>query len=66
MRTQQTIAGSVEIEGRGLFTGSPAVVRLRPADPGTGITFVRTDQKAPNGIAARVENVAKRARRTGR
>ena len=64
MRTQQTIAGSVEIEGRGLFTGSPAVVRLRPADPGTGITFVRTDQKAPNGIAARVENVAKRARRT--
>jgi len=64
VRTQQTIARSVEIEGRGLFTGSPVIVRLRPADPGSGITFFRTDQKVPVGIPARVENVAKRARRT--
>jgi UDP-3-O-[3-hydroxymyristoyl] N-acetylglucosamine deacetylase/3-hydroxyacyl-[acyl-carrier-protein] dehydratase len=27
----------------GLHTGQPAVVRLLPADPGTGITFRRTD-----------------------
>lgn len=64
VRTQQTIAKPVEIEGHGLFTGSPAILRMRPAEPGTGITFLRTDQKDPSPIAARVENVAKRARRT--
>ncbi|MCP4250301.1 MAG: UDP-3-O-[3-hydroxymyristoyl] N-acetylglucosamine deacetylase, partial [bacterium] len=64
MASQQTIAKPVEIEGRGLFTGSPAIVRLRPADPGAGITLIRTDQKEPVSIRARVGNVAKRARRT--
>ena len=64
MRAQQTIAGSVKIEGKGLFTGSPATVRMRPAQPGSGITFIRTDQKDAVPIRARVENVAKRARRT--
>ncbi len=63
-RQQQTIADTVELEGRGLFTGSPAIVRLRPAGPGTGIVFVRGDQKQPTRISALVENVAKRARRT--
>jgi UDP-3-O-[3-hydroxymyristoyl] N-acetylglucosamine deacetylase/3-hydroxyacyl-[acyl-carrier-protein] dehydratase len=39
-------------------------VRLRPAPPDTGICFVRTDQSPPIRIAALVENVSKRARRT--
>ncbi|MHC4234396.1 MAG: UDP-3-O-acyl-N-acetylglucosamine deacetylase [Planctomycetota bacterium] len=64
VRTQQTIAKSVEIEGKGLFAGSPTIVRMHPAEPGAGITFVRADQTDPTGIRARVENVAKRARRT--
>lgn len=61
---QKTIQTSVELEGRGLFTGHPASVRIRPAEPDSGITFVRTDQPRPVRIAARIDNVAKRARRT--
>ena len=64
MRSQQTIAGPIEFEGRGLFTGCPAILRMRAADAGAGITFVRTDQKAPVPIGALVENVARRSRRT--
>jgi len=64
VRHQQTIAQVVELEGRGLFTGEPATMRLRPAEPDEGIWFVRTDQSPPVRIAARVENVSKRARRT--
>ncbi len=63
-RQQQTIADTVEMEGRGLFTGSPSIVRLHPSEAGTGIVFLRSDQKQPARIAARVDNVAKRARRT--
>ena len=37
---------------------------MRPADPNTGIWFVRTDQAKPIRIPARVESVTKRARRT--
>jgi len=64
LSAQQTIAGSVEIEGRGLFTGTPSIVRLHPAPANQGITFLRTDEQVPVRIPARVANVAKRARRT--
>lgn len=64
MKQQHTIAHDVELEGRGLFTGEPVVLRVRPAPPHSGIWFVRTDQSPPIRIAARVENVSKRARRT--
>ena len=64
MRHQQTISRDVELEGRGLFTGEPVAMRVRPGGPNTGIWFVRTDQAPPIRIAARVENVSKRARRT--
>ena len=64
MKLQHTIARDVELEGRGLFTGEPVSVRLRPAPPDSGICFVRVDQTPPIRIAATVENVSKRARRT--
>ncbi len=64
MKHQQTISRDVELEGRGLFTGGPVVLRVRPAAPDTGISFVRTDQSPPIRVAALVENVSKRARRT--
>lgn len=54
----------MELEGRGLFTGESATMRVRPGEPDTGIWFIRTDQSPPISIAARVENVSKRARRT--
>ncbi|MEE9294823.1 MAG: UDP-3-O-acyl-N-acetylglucosamine deacetylase [Phycisphaerae bacterium] len=64
MKSQRTVLKAAEISGRGLFTGASSTVRVRPAAPSSGITFVRIDQPDPIRIAARVENVSKRARRT--
>ncbi|HUU42817.1 MAG TPA: UDP-3-O-acyl-N-acetylglucosamine deacetylase, partial [Planctomycetota bacterium] len=38
---QTTIARPVEINGVGLFSGRPVSVKLIPADPDTGVTFIR-------------------------
>lgn len=54
----------MHLDGRGLFTGEPVSMHLRPAPPHTGIWFVRTDQNPPARIAATVGNVSRRARRT--
>jgi len=64
LKRQHTILHDVQLEGRGLFTGEPITMQVRPGAPYTGIWFVRTDQSPPIRIAARVENVSKRARRT--
>lgn len=64
MSRQQTIGREVELSGRGLFTGLPATVRLKPAPAGSGVVFVRCDQPQPVRVAARLENLTKRARRT--
>jgi len=61
---QQTIRGDVELDGLGLFSGEPARMRLRPGEPNSGIQFIRTDQSPPIRIAARVDNVLNRPRRT--
>ena len=42
-RHQNTIKRAVVVSGCALFSGSEARVRLCPADPSTGILFVRTD-----------------------
>ncbi|MGD8454544.1 MAG: UDP-3-O-acyl-N-acetylglucosamine deacetylase [Phycisphaerae bacterium] len=64
MNRQRTIEREVELSGQGLFTGFPVRVRFRPAAAGSGVTFVRADQPEPIRVPARVENLAKRARRT--
>jgi UDP-3-O-[3-hydroxymyristoyl] N-acetylglucosamine deacetylase / 3-hydroxyacyl-[acyl-carrier-protein] dehydratase len=64
LRPQQTIRNPVELTGRGLFTGEQAVVRFLPAEPDSGVVFMRGDQNPPIQIRAVVENVAKRLRRT--
>jgi UDP-3-O-[3-hydroxymyristoyl] N-acetylglucosamine deacetylase/3-hydroxyacyl-[acyl-carrier-protein] dehydratase len=64
VKHQRTIIREVELEGRGMFTGEPVTMRVRPGEPHTGIWFVRTDQSPPVRIAACVENVSRRARRT--
>jgi UDP-3-O-[3-hydroxymyristoyl] N-acetylglucosamine deacetylase/3-hydroxyacyl-[acyl-carrier-protein] dehydratase len=64
LNPQRTIRNPVEIAGRGLFTGQPAMVRFCPADADHGIVFVRSDRDPPVRIAARVDHVARRARRT--
>lgn len=64
MSRQRTIKGVTELSGRGLFTGLPVTARFKPAPAGSGITFVRCDAPEPVRIAARVENLTKRARRS--
>ena len=51
-------------QGRGLFTGKAVTMRVRPAEPYSGIWFILADCSPPVRIAARVENVSKRDRRT--
>ncbi|HSW44180.1 MAG TPA: UDP-3-O-acyl-N-acetylglucosamine deacetylase [Phycisphaerae bacterium] len=64
MKLQQTIEKAVEITGAGLFTGQPVTLRFHPGAPDTGVVFIRGDQRPPIEVPARVENVAKRLRRT--
>jgi len=40
---EQTIRSAVECSGVGLHSGAPVLMRIRPASPGTGIVFSRTD-----------------------
>lgn len=52
---EQTIAASVQCTGIGLHSGQPVDLTLRPAAPGTGILFVRTDGPQPVRFPARAE-----------
>lgn len=54
---QQTIAGPIEISGRGLHTGSEVRIELQPAEPGHGIVFQRVDLPEQPSVKARLENV---------
>ena len=40
---QKTLIRSCELEGKGLHTGTSSHVTIKPAEPDTGIVFVRTD-----------------------
>lgn len=64
MNPQKTISKTVELTGRGLFTGEEVTVRLHPAPPDTGIVFVRADQPEAVRIPATIDSVTKRARRS--
>src|SRR5918992_1046328 len=61
---QQTISREVSQEGPGLFSGEPARLTFAPAEPGSGITFVREQDGKVATIPALVSNVLKRPRRT--
>jgi UDP-3-O-acyl N-acetylglucosamine deacetylase len=54
---QCTLARAVEIAGKGLFLGEPVHIRCLPAEPNTGVVFVRTDLDGSPRIAATLENV---------
>ena len=64
MSRQRTIKGEAQLSGRGLFTGLPVNLRFRPAPIDAGVTFVRSDAPEPVRIAAHVDNLTKRARRS--
>jgi UDP-3-O-[3-hydroxymyristoyl] N-acetylglucosamine deacetylase/3-hydroxyacyl-[acyl-carrier-protein] dehydratase len=54
--TRRTLAGPVEISGRGLHSGQAATARLGPAEPGAGIVFRRAGSGGP-GVRAVLDHV---------
>lgn len=61
---QRTIAQEISLSGPGLFSGESATLTLAPAEPDSGILFVRQQDDKTATIPALVQNVAKRPRRT--
>ena len=54
---QKTINNNLPIRGIGLHTGKPVNMKIKPAEPNTGIIFKRTDLKNNNYIIPSVFNV---------
>ena len=63
-REQTTIARPASVRGFGYWSGEDVRVELCPAEPGTGVVFVRTDLALPCRIFSRVENRVDVPRRT--
>lgn len=59
---QKTLAGSCELEGKGLHTGTRSRITIKPAEADTGIVFVRTDLGVR--IPATADNVLSTRRST--
>jgi len=55
--SQKTIKNSISIKGIGLHTGELVSMKIKPAEPNTGIVFKRTDLKNNNYIIPGVFNV---------
>ena len=54
---QKTIKKEINLKGVGLHSGKIANLKIRPAKPNSGITFIRTDLKENNQIIPHVNNV---------
>jgi len=63
-RMQCTLEREAEIEGQGLFSCAPVVVRFKPAPPNTGIILCRTDVDRSVRIQATIDNVVPNFKRT--
>jgi UDP-3-O-[3-hydroxymyristoyl] N-acetylglucosamine deacetylase/3-hydroxyacyl-[acyl-carrier-protein] dehydratase len=61
---QRTISREVSLSGPGLFSGDPATLTFAPAEPGSGIMFVRQQEEKVATIPALVQNILRRPRRT--
>ncbi len=55
-RNQRTIAGPATVRGIGYWSGLQVRVEFRPAEPDTGIVFVRDDLRGCPQIAATIHN----------
>ena len=61
---QHTIKEEISISGAGIHTGQSVTMRLKPADPNTGIVFQRVDLPGKPLIKADVDNVIETNRST--
>ena len=55
--TQRTIKEIITINGVGLHTGQEVNIKIKPAEPNTGVIFKRTDLKKNNYIIPNIFNV---------
>tara|TARA_B100000795_G_C22758592_1_gene422605 strand:- start:356 stop:1276 length:921 start_codon:yes stop_codon:yes gene_type:complete len=56
--TQKTIKEIISIDGVGLHSGLNANIKIKPAEPNTGIVFKRTDIKVNNIVIPNIFNVS--------
>ncbi len=63
-RPQRTLARATEVRGVGFFHGQDVTVRFSPAEPGSGVVFVRRDLPDRPSVPAQIENVVPSQRRT--
>jgi UDP-3-O-[3-hydroxymyristoyl] N-acetylglucosamine deacetylase/3-hydroxyacyl-[acyl-carrier-protein] dehydratase len=63
-RPQRTLARATEVRGVGFFHGQNVTVRFSPAEPDSGVVFVRRDLPNRPSVAAQIENVVPSQRRT--
>lgn len=63
-RKQRTISKPVKVTGFGYWSGQDVRVQFRPAEPHTGIVFVRGDLEPPKRIPAELANRIETPRRT--
>ncbi|MBI4575989.1 MAG: UDP-3-O-[3-hydroxymyristoyl] N-acetylglucosamine deacetylase [Planctomycetes bacterium] len=61
---QRTIKRAVEVSGAGFHLGAAVKARLKPAEAGTGVVFVRTDLPGAPRVSAVLESVTEQPRRT--
>ena len=64
MLEQRTIRAPARLQGVGLHSGREISLELVPAEPGTGVVFVRLDLPGRPRVAARPENLVVRPRRS--
>ena len=64
MKQQKTIKTEARLSGKGLFGGKDTRVLFRPAEPDTGVVFVRKDLGEPVRVEVRPENIVQRDRRS--
>ena len=50
---QTTIKDDIKFEGIGVHTNTKSCMILKPSDPGSGISFKRTDIKDPSKIQSK-------------
>ncbi len=61
---QHTLKKSYTFTGKGLHTGAPVTMTIRPAEAGSGIRFVRTDLGPGASVRALASNVGDTSRST--
>ena len=64
IENQRTIAKSVSLSGVGLHTGNKTTITFKPAEPNSGVRFIRTDVENCPEILADIDHVVDNFRDT--